>query len=155
MKRRQVGIKAVAGGVQVHLDRGLVDFLVQFPVVLDSIRRGSDDPASRRLHVPVYLDDSAGNDEWWGFMASELDQSRAADRSAFVEALRASAEGTVLSIAEAHAVVRVLVESRLALAARLGVETEEDYERLGDTENAMLAVLGEMQMAFLVALQPR
>jgi hypothetical protein len=149
-----VKIRPVADGVEVKLDRGLVEFLLQFPEMLDGIEAGSDDPAAGRLHVPVYLDDPDANGEWWQFMGDELDQSRQADRSAFREALAASVRGTVVSRPEAFAMVRVLNESRLALAARAGIEVEEDYERVGDRESMMLQALAELQMAFLWALAP-
>ncbi len=147
-------IKAVREGVEIELERGLVDFLLQFPDMLDNVIGGSDDAAARRLHVPVYLDDPDANGEWWGFMGAELDESRRADRSAFREALAASVKGTVVSRLEAYAMVRVLNEARLALAARVGVEIEEDYETLGEHESMMLQALGELQMAFLGALAP-
>ena len=149
-----VKIKPVPDGVEVKLDRHLVEFLLQFPELLDQVRPGNDDPAANRLHVPVYLDDPDANGEWWQFMGGELDESRRADRSAFREALQASVKGTVVSRQEAYAMVRVLAESRLAVAARLGIEVEDDYERLGEHETMMLQALCEMQMAFLWALAP-
>ncbi|MGF1667568.1 MAG: DUF2017 family protein [Acidimicrobiia bacterium] len=147
-------IKPVRNGVEVKLDRGIVEFLLQFADMLDGIQPGSDDPAANRLHVPVYLDDPDANGEWWQYMGSELDESRRADRSAYREALSASVKGTVVSKLEAYAMVRVLNESRLALAARVGVEIEDDYERLGDHEAMMLQALAELQMGFLQALAP-
>ena len=147
-------IKPVRNGVEVKLDRRIVEFLLQFADMLDGIQPGSDDPAANRLHVPVYLDDPDANSEWWQYMGSELDESRRADRSAYREALSASVKGTVVSKLEAYAMVRVLNESRLALAARVGVEIEDDYERLGDHEAMMLQALAELQMGFLQALAP-
>ncbi len=147
-------IKPVRDGVEVKLERGIVEFLLQFADLLDGIQPGSDDPAANRLHVPVYLDDPDANGEWWQYMGSELDESRRADRSAYREALAASVKGTVISKLEAYAMVRVLNESRLALAARVGVEIEDDYESLGDHESMMLQALAELQMGFLQALTP-
>lgn len=147
-------IKPVRDGVEVELDRGIVEFLLQFADMLDGIQPGSEDPAANRLHVPVYLDDPDANGEWWQYMGGELDESRRADRSAYREALAASVKGTVISKLEAYAVVRVLNESRLALAARVGVEIEDDYERLGDREAMMLQALAELQLGFLQALAP-
>jgi hypothetical protein len=147
-------IKPVRNGVEVKLERGIVEFLLQFADLLDGIQPGSDDPAANRLHVPVYLDDPDANGEWWQYMGGELDESRRADRSAYREALAASVKGTVISKLEAYAMVRVLNEARLALAARVGVEIESDYERLGDHEAMMLQALAEVQMGFLQALAP-
>jgi hypothetical protein len=141
-------------GVEIELEAELVEFLLRFPKMLDEIGQGAEDPAGERLNVPVYLDDPDANTEWWNFMGSELDASRQADRSAFREVLEASIDGTIASREEAHAMARVLNESRLAMAARIGVETESDYERLDPPAAAMLQALGEMQMAILWALGP-
>jgi hypothetical protein len=140
-------------GVEIRLDEELAAFLVQFPFGLDGVRRGADDPAARRLNVPVYLDDRDADQEWWGFMGEELDQGRAADRSAFGEVMAASVAGTVMSAEEARAVLRVLVESRLVYAARLGIDVEEDYERLGPSDASVLDALAELQMALISALE--
>jgi len=141
-------------GVEIEIERGLVDFLLQFPTLLDQIETGEDDPAAQRLHVPIYLDDAESNDEYWSLMGSELDRSREADRSAFREVLGAAPDGTIASRQEAYAMVRVLNEARLALAARFGVETESDYETLEAPENDILQAVGELQMALLWALGP-
>jgi hypothetical protein len=145
-------VQPVEGGVELQLDDAFVGFLLQFPQMLDSIERGSDDPVARRMEPAVYPDDDAANDEWWGFMSDELDRSRRADRSEFRAVMAASVEGVVVDDESARAVLRVLVESRLALAARIGIETESDYARLGPTEGAMLDSLGQLQVALLAAL---
>ncbi len=44
--------------------------------------------------------------------------------------------------------------ARLALAARFGVDTEDDYEQLEDSESDILQALGELQMGLLWALGP-
>lgn len=147
-------IEAVDGGVRVKLERSVAGFLVRFVDMLDAVESGTDDAAASRLHVPVYLDDHEANDEWWQYMGGELDESRRADRSAFREALAASVKGTVVSTSEAHAIVRVLNEARLALAARIGIEVEDDYERVGGHERMVLQALAEIQMGFLWALGP-
>ena len=85
-------------------------------------------------------------------MGEELDQSRVADRSAFGLILEAASAGTVASIAEAEAFLRVLNEARLALGARLGVEVEADYEQLAEDDQAALDYLAGMQELLLVAL---
>lgn len=141
-------------GVELELEPGLVEFLLQFPEMLDEVARDDADPAAQRLKVPVYLDDAESNEEWWGFMGSELDESRSADRSAFREVLAASVGGTVASREEAYAMVRVLNEARLAMAARFGIEIASDYDRLPRSQSDMLQALGELQMALLWALGP-
>jgi hypothetical protein len=141
-------------GVEIEIDRPLVTFMLQFPELLDQIGRGDDDPAAERLNVPVYLDDREANDEYWSLMSSELDRSREADRSAFREVLDAAPGGTIASREEAYAMVRVINEARLVLAARFGVDTEDDYQRLEDSESDILQALAELQMALLWALGP-
>lgn len=141
-------------GVEMEIEPGLVQFLLQFPDLLDQIEAGTDDPAAQRLHVPVYLDDPESNDEYWSLMGSELERSRDADRSAYREVLDAARGGTIASREEAYAMVRVLNESRLALAARFGIEIESDYETLDTSESDILQAAGEFQMALLWALGP-
>lgn len=138
--------------IRVVLPEGLVEFLSDVPTALDLVGSQSDDPAAARFQVPIYLDDADANEEYWRWMGGELLESRAADRSAFGLILDDAVEGTEISVAEAHGVLRVLVEIRLALAARLGVEVEEDYEELAHTDAVVLDTLAELQMLLLQAL---
>lgn len=138
-------------GVEIEIEPELVDFLIRFPDMLDGL--GPDDPASRRLNVPVYLDDPEANAEWWGFMGSELAESRRADRSAFREVLAAAKTGTVMSRAEAWAMIRVVNEARLGHAARVGVEVESDYQTLEPHDLHLLEALAQLQMAIIWALE--
>lgn len=138
--------------IRVHLPQGLVEFLSDVPTALDLVGAQSDDPAATRLQVPVYLDDPESNEEYWRWMGGELDEARAADRSAFGLILDDAAAGTDVSLAEAHGMLRVLVEIRLALAARLGIGVEEDYANLDHTDAVVLDTLGELQMLLLQAL---
>jgi hypothetical protein len=85
-------------------------------------------------------------------MGDEFRESRAADRSAFELILEAAAAGTVASVAEAEAFMRVLNESRLALAARLGVEEEGDMERLEEDDRGALEYLASLQQLLVIAL---
>ncbi|MCA1736732.1 MAG: DUF2017 family protein, partial [Actinobacteria bacterium] len=101
---------------------------------------------------PVYLDDSEASDEWWRLMSEEFLQSRTADRSAFAMILESAGAGTVASPAEAEALLRVLNEARLALAARLGVREEGDMELLDSDDQAALDYLAGMQQLLVVAL---
>ncbi len=149
-----VTIRQVDDGVELRLPAGLADFLLQLPDALDTVEPGSDDPAADRLNVPVYLDDAESNEEWWGFMGEELSHSRAADRSAFREVVSAARKGTVMSSGEAHAMLRVLAEARLVLAARLGIEIESDYEDLDVPDLAALDALGQLQVALMSVLLP-
>lgn len=139
-------------GIRITLPAGLVEFLKDVPTALDLVGRAEDDPAAARFQLPIYLDDGESNDEYWRWMGGELDESRAADRSAFGLIVDSAAEGVVASRAEASGFLRVLVEIRLALAARLGVEVEADYQELDETDAVVLDTLGELQILLLGAL---
>jgi len=143
---------AEADGIRITLPSGLAEFLADVPAALDHVGSVDGDPARDRLNVSVYPDDSEADDEYWRWMGDELDQSRAADRSAFATIVEVAEEGVLASVAEANGFLRVLVEIRLALAARLGVETEEDYRRLEETDAVVLDTLGELQVLLLRAL---
>ena len=139
-------------GILVTLAPDDLDLLRQLPEFLAQLGEPGEDPAAARLKVPVYLDDPESSDEWWRLMSGELAQSRAADRSAFALILDAATAGTVASIPEAEAFLRVLNESRLALGARLGVEVEADYAELPEDDRSALDYLAGMQGLLLVAL---
>jgi hypothetical protein len=140
-------------GIRITLPSGLVDFLVDVPQALDLVGSSEADPAAGRFKVPVYLDDDGANDEYWRWMGSELDSSRAADRSAFALIIEEAAEGVVVSREEAYAFLRVLVEIRLALAARLGVEVEDDYQQLDHTDAVVMDTLAELQIMLIAVLR--
>lgn len=142
----------VPDGILVTLTPDDLDLLNQLPEFLAGLGSPDEDPAAARLRSPVYLDDGQASDEWWRLMASEFEQSRAADRSAFALILESAGSGTVASPAEAEALLRVLNESRLALAARLGVEEEGDMELLDSDDQAALDYLAGMQQLLVVAL---
>lgn len=139
-------------GILVTLEPDDLDLLRQLPEFLAELGEPDEDPAASRLQVPVYLDDPEASQEWWRLMGGELDQSRAADRSAFAFILEAATAGTVASTAEAEAFLRVLNEARLALAARLRVEVEADYDELPEDDRSALDYLAGMQGLLLVAL---
>jgi hypothetical protein len=139
-------------GIEFRFDPGLVEFLRDVPSLFSALGPRATDPAAQRLSVPVYLDDPEADAEFWRWMGSELEQSRLADRSAFEALLDDATRGTVASRAEAEAFLRVLVEARLVLAARLGVEVEGDYDRLTPEHAAVLGALAELQVLLIDAL---
>jgi hypothetical protein len=142
----------VPDGILVTLTPDDLELLNQLPEFLASLGSPEDDPGAARLRSPVYRDDGAASEEWWRLMDGELNQSRAADRSAFSLILESAGSGTVASPAEAEAVLRVLNEARLALAARLGVREEGDVELLDSDDQAALDYLAGMQQLLVVAL---
>lgn len=141
-------------GIELRIPEPLAGWLSDLPELLESVGDREDDPAAGRLNVPVYLDDPEANTEWWDWMGGELDAGRAADRSAFRELVEAAPDGVVASEEEAHAFLRVLVEGRLVLAARLGVEVEGDYDDLPEEQAAALQALAELQVLLLHELGP-
>lgn len=132
---------ATSEGIDVTLSPEVRMFLGDVLPMLAGVGESKDDPAAQRLKVPVYLDDPDSNEEWWRLMAPELDAARQADRQVFETAVQAQGP-TTLTDEEADAFLRVLNESRLALAARLGVEVEEDYDELGEDSQMVLGYLG-------------
>ncbi|HEY7705373.1 MAG TPA: DUF2017 family protein [Acidimicrobiia bacterium] len=136
----------------MKLEPDEVEFLAQVPLLLADVASFAEDPAAARLEVPVYLDDPEANTDWWRLMKGELVSSRNADRSAFALLVEAAAEGTVASRLEAEAFLRVLVEGRLALGARLGVDTDDDYEKLDPADLGALDYLAQMQVLLLACL---
>lgn len=116
-------------------------FLADIIPFLAGVGEVGKDPAATRLNVPVYLDDPEANDEWWLLMGSELDMSRKADRAVFAKVVDAS-DDAMLSIEEAEAFLRVINEARLGLAARFGLDVEEDHGRLPDDRRQVLDYLG-------------
>ncbi len=141
-----------ADGVEVSFPAWLVEFLSDVPQLLDSVGREDNDPAAERFQPPVYLDDPDASEEWWHWMGSELEQSKIADRSAFELIVEEAADGVVASRSEAEAMVRVLGQARLVLAARMGVDIEADYADLDEHSTAVLDTLAQLQEALLHAL---
>ena len=137
MERR---FRAAEGGIDIDLTGNEKSFLTGLLDVLAGLPRTGDDPASRRLRVPVYLDDPESNDEWWRLMGEELMAARHADRRVFQRAL---GDGPChLTEEEANAFLRVLNEGRLALGARFRLEVEEDHDRLPEEQRDILDYLG-------------
>lgn len=133
--------KAVSDGIEVNLTPEIRMLLGDVLPMLARVGERKGDPAAERLQVPVYLDDSESNDEWWRLMGPDLDAARKADRNVFKTTVETDGP-TTLSHDEADGFLRVLNEARLALAARLGVEVEEDYEGLPEESRAVLGYLG-------------
>ena len=133
--------KSARGGIEVDLTEDEKAFLSGVLELLAGIPAASDEPASRRLRVPVYLDDPESNEEWWRLMEGELHAARNADRRVFEHVLSENGRHH-LSYEEADAFLRVLNEGRLALGARFGLEVEEDHERLPEEQRDIMDYLG-------------
>lgn len=153
MTEDDLTIGSEADGLHLQFPEWLATFLSDIPELLGTVGGVDDDPAADRLNVPVYLDDAEANDDWWRWMGSELDESKAADRSAFAEILTAATDGVDISRLEAFAMLRVLTEARLVIAARSGLEVEADYESLDDHTLAVLDTLAHLQESLIEALE--
>ncbi len=139
-------------GLHIEMPDWMVTFLSDIPDLLATVGTMDADPAADRLEVPVYLDDAEANEDWWRWMGGELAESKAADRSAFTEILASAGTGVDISELEAYAMLRVLTETRLVIAARAGLEIEADYETLDDHTLAVLNTLALLQESLIEAL---
>lgn len=133
--------KATRKGITTAFSDEEKTFLRDVLPLLAGIGEVGDDPAATRLTVPVYLDDPDSNDEWWRLMGGELDTARTADRDVFRRLVEDDGD-TVLSDGEGDALLRVINEARLTLGARLGLEVEEDHDRIDEHGRQVLDYLG-------------
>jgi hypothetical protein len=138
-------------GLVVDLSPDERRFLGDVVPMLASLAGPEADPAAARLQVPVYLDDPESNDEWWRLMGSELEEARRSDRALFEEVVGEKGP-RVLTTDEGDALLRVLNEARLVLGARLGIEVEEDHDRVTPERRAALDILGWFQEELTEAL---
>lgn len=140
-------------GLHLEMPDWMVSFLSDVPELLATVGTSEADPAADRLEVPVYLDDAEANEDWWRWMGGELAESKSADRSAFTEILAGAEAGIDISELEAYAMLRVLTETRLVIAARAGLEIEADYETLDEHTLAVLNTLALLQESLIEALE--
>jgi hypothetical protein len=140
------------GGIRVSLAPAERAILRQLPGLLDSVAGPSDDPAAARLRPSAYPDDPDAEDEFRRLMAGELEEARRTDRAGFLEDL--SGRG-VLDEERAGAWLRILSESRLVLAARLGIEEDGWEESMpgSDPEVTLLHYLGWLQEELIGAME--
>lgn len=126
--------------------------------VLGRMGDPAEDPGAARLQPPVYLDDPEADAEWRRLAGSELSAARRADRSALEMVLEAvdtaHLEGgeVVVSVGEAEAMMRVLNEVRLVLAARWGVDSPGDYDHLRPEASSVLSFLGWLVSELAIVL---
>lgn len=133
--------KTTQNGIAVSLTPEERIFLGDVLPLLAEIGQVGVDPAATRLKVPVYLDDPEANDEWWRLMGEEITSARRADRAVYRKVLDSEGE-PVLSDEDADSFLRVINEARLALGARLGLDVEDDHDRLPEESRQVLDYLG-------------
>lgn len=127
--------KTSSDGVAVRLSDLERQFLLGLPGLLASVDAEPDDPAHARLHVAAYPDDPAAQEEMTEYSGSQLAAERTTDRERFTATLESGQ--SLLSPDEAESWLTVLGDTRLALAARIGIDEpgwetadEEDPERI-------------------------
>jgi hypothetical protein len=133
--------RATRKGIETDFSVEEQMFLSDVLPLLAGVGLVGEDPAATRLNVPVYLNDSEANEEWWRLMGEDLNAGRHDDRGVYGRVMAAEGK-TVMSSDEANAFLRVLNEARLALGARLGVEVEADHDELPEDSRRVLDYLG-------------
>jgi hypothetical protein len=129
------------GRISLQLHGAEAAFLSDMLEMLEGVGRVEGDPGEERLNVPAYLGDAEAADEWRQLMGGQIKDGRARDRQILLDVIAANGPVT-LDFDQAEAILRVVNESRLVLAARLGVEVESDYEDLDVGETVALHFLG-------------
>lgn len=140
------------GEIVIDLEPGAWALLRTLPSLLGSVGAAADDPAVRRLSLPAYPGDPSAQEEFDRYVGPELETARTADRETFAAAVDA---GERLSIEEAEAWLRVIGEARLVVAARKGIQIEdESWEDrvLEDPDLGLVAFLGYLQDGIVGAL---
>lgn len=114
-----------SGVIRMKLREEEIDALSLMEELLESVGGQDGDPAAERLTVAAYPDDAEAQGEYGRLTAGELDRQRRLDREAVFGLLDDARSGPLdLAADQAEAWLMVLNESRLALAARLGIEEE-------------------------------
>ncbi len=117
-----------------------------------------EDPVLKRLLPDAYRDDSDDAAEFRRFTEQSLVSAKVANASMLIESLRIGAVDdpygppldedadveVELDPEQVQAWLRALTDIRLALAVRLGVETDEDLERLAASDDDAVLALGDV-----------
>ncbi|CAN5869087.1 hypothetical protein BH23ACT4_BH23ACT4_13740 [soil metagenome] len=129
------------GRLSLQLDPAESAFLSDMLRMLESVGQADGDPGEKRLNVPAYLGDAESAEEWRRLMSDRIEGGRAGDRDVLRSVIETD-ERVTLDPAGAEAILRVVNEARLVLAARLGIEVESDYEQLDPGGTVALHYLG-------------
>lgn len=135
-------------GIRVTLSSEELVFLASLPELLAVVDEDPTDPAHSRLHVAAYPDDAAAQADLASITGPDLAAMRTADRDRFLESLKRAESGDrQLTPDEAEGWLKVLGDSRLALAAQLGIEEPgwENASNQGDPAHAALGFLSYLQ----------
>ncbi len=129
------------GRVSLQLDPAESAFLADMVAMLESVGQVEGDPGEKRLNVPAYLGDAEAAEDWRQRMGDRIEIGRSGDRDVLRSAIETEGRVT-LQPEKAEAILRVVNEARLVLAARLGIEVESDYEQLDPGGIVALHYLG-------------
>ena len=141
------------GSIGVRLNASERRLLAGLVAVLESVGDADGDPAALGLQAAAYPDDPALEAEWVAMIGADLEADRSADRRAFAASLGGLGATGSLSEEEAEAWLRVIGDTRLALAARLGID-RDGWEEEGhdDPGRAMVMFLGYLQQELVEVL---
>jgi hypothetical protein len=117
---------------------------------------GSGDPAVLRLLPDAYPGDPEASSEFRRFTADGLAERKSANANAVIESLTDVAAGRTRTLRldqpAAQAWLRSLTDLRLTIAARLGIETDDDRASSDDPLGAIYDWLGFVQGTLVEAL---
>ncbi len=146
--------RSYGGEVEIRLSPDVAAVLGYLPGILDAVGPPEEDPGAGPLARPFSRDDPGVDAELRRLVGDDLDESRHSDRAVFLSILDAGSRRRRVSKADAEAFLRVLVEARLVLAARAGIEEEDDYLVVEEGTGAILDLLGYLQVGLVEALAP-
>jgi hypothetical protein len=145
------------GSFEATLDEAEVGLLSTLTQQSAAVVSGADldDPAVRRVLPDAYPNDPEASAEFRRFTQADLAGRKTANAERMLATLEETSDGRLrLDAAAAQAWLRGLTDIRLILAARLGIETEEDtesealdpvmrdiYDWLGFVQNSLVEAL--------------
>ena len=156
------------GSVSARFQREEVDLLramASEAADLAGLARDTDatapDPALRRLLPDAYPDDPEASAEFRRFTADGLAERKAGSARVMAASLPDGAGSVEIRLDKptATAWMRTITDVRLVLAARLGIERDDDRGDVHDEESAVQLMvydwLAMVQESLVVALRPR
>ncbi|MBA4609484.1 DUF2017 domain-containing protein [Aeromicrobium sp. Marseille-Q0843] len=110
-----------------------------------------EDPVLARLLPDAYRDDPVEAAEFRRFTEQALSATKVGNARVVIESLEAGgldvgAKNVEVELDEAQVLawLRALTDIRMALAVRLGIETEEDAERLAESDDEATVAMGDV-----------
>lgn len=110
-----------------------------------------EDPVLARLLPDAYRDDPVEAAEFRRFTEQALSATKVGNARTVIEGLEAggldvAAKHVEVELDEAQVLawLRALTDIRMALAVRLGIETEEDAERLAESDDEATVAMGDV-----------